>query len=124
MRFSIAPAGIFSVAIALSQPAAHLQTVPLIVQPGVPLRIYLTRRLPKRLDEPVQAKLLEPLYAFDRQVAPAGCDVIGRVSRLKSVSRMKRTQAILDGDFTPLHNAEVQFTTLVLPDGRRMPLQT
>ncbi len=72
----------------------------------------------------MKARLLEPLFAFDRQVAPAGSDVIGHVSRLQRVAKMKRTQAILDGDFTPLHNAEVEFTTLVLPDGRRMPLHT
>jgi hypothetical protein len=100
------------------------QNIPLIVHSGVPLRLYLTRRLPKRVDEPVSAKLLEPLFAFDRPVAPAGSEVLGRVSRLKPVPKMKRATAILGGDFTPLHEAEVQFTTLVLPDGRRIELQT
>jgi hypothetical protein len=98
--------------------------IPLMVEPGTPLRVYLTKRLPKRLDEPVQAKLLEPLFAFDREVAPAGSAVLGKVSRLESVSKMTRTMAIFGGDFTPLHRAEVQFTTLVLPDGRQVSLQT
>ncbi len=98
--------------------------IPLMVEPGTPLRVYLTKRLPKRLDEPVQAKLLEPLFAFDREVAPAGSAVLGKVSRLESVSKMTRTVAIFGGDFTPLHRAEVQFTTLVLPDGRQISLQT
>ncbi len=98
--------------------------IPLMVEPGTPLRVYLTKRLPKRQDEPVQAKLLEPLFAFDREVAPAGSAVLGKVSRLESVSKMTRTMAIVGGDFTPLHRAEVQFTTLVLPDGRQISLQT
>ena len=100
------------------------QNIPLTVQSGVPLRVYLTKRLTKRAGEPVEAKLLEPLFAFDRAVAPAGSEVLGQVSRLKPVPKMKRAAAILGGDFTPLHEAEVQFTTLVLPDGRRIPLQT
>src|SRR5260370_11780360 len=111
--------------------AQTVQTTPdatkpirLMVEPGTPLRVYLTKRLPKRLDEPVQAKLLEPLFAFDREVAPAGSAVLGKVSRLESVSKMTRTMAIFGGDFTPLHRAEVQFTTLVLPDGRQISLQT
>src|SRR5258708_1649259 len=98
--------------------------IPLMVEPGTPLRVYLTKRLPKRQDEPVQAKLLEPLFAFDREVAPAGSAVLGKVSHLESVSKMTRTMAIFGGDFTPLHRAEVQFTTLVLPDGRQISLQT
>jgi hypothetical protein len=100
------------------------ERIALTVPAGVPLRVYLTRRLSKRLDEPVEGKLIDPLFAFDRQVAPAGSKVLGTVMRLDPVSKMQRTSAILGGDFTPLHEAEVQFTTLVMPDGREVPLQT
>ncbi|MGI8741406.1 MAG: hypothetical protein ACR2NN_02325 [Bryobacteraceae bacterium] len=100
------------------------KTVPLTVSSGVPLRLYLTKRLPKKIGEPVQAKVLEPVFAFDREVIPAGAEVAGTVSRLVPVSKMKRASAILAGDFSPLHQAEVQFTTLVLPGGRTVPLQT
>jgi hypothetical protein len=105
-------------------PAETPQQIPLVVEPGVPLRVYLTKRLPKRMNEPVQAKLVEPLFAFDREVAPAGSEVIGKVSRLQSVSKMARATAIFGGDFTPLHRAEVEFNTLVLPDGRHLALHT
>ena len=37
---------------------------------------------------------------------------------------MKRFMAIINGDFTPLHEAEVSFTTLLLADGRRIDLRT
>jgi hypothetical protein len=100
------------------------QRIPLIVSTGVPLRVYLTRRLTKRMDEPVQARTVEPVFAFDREVIPAGTEVMGKVSRLDRMSKMTRFTAILGGDFTPLHQAQVEFTTLVFPDGRQIALKT
>jgi len=107
-----------------NNPDSSTRNIPLVVPSGVPLRVYLTKRLPKRVGEPVDAKLLEPVFAFDRIVVPAGSQVLGQVSRLQPVTKMRRASAILGGDFTPLHDAEVQFTTLVMPDGRKIPLQT
>ncbi len=98
--------------------------IPLVVPAGVPLRLYLTKRIPKREGAPVEAKVLEPVYVFDRQVIPAGAVVLGTVRRLEPVSRAQRTNAILAGDFTPLHRAPVEFTTLIMPDGRKLPLHT
>ena len=109
---------------ARSQDESNPLKEPLVVAAGTPLRAYLTKRFSKRLGEPVDAKLLDPLYAFDREVAPAGSEVLGTVVRLKPLPKMRRATAILGGDFTPLHEAEVEFTTLVLPDGRRVPLHT
>src|SRR5271165_3554178 len=100
---------LFGTLLLLSSFLLNAQTVSLTVPAGVPLRVYLTKRLPKHLDEPVSAKLLEPVFAFDRMVIPAGSDVSGKVSRLDPVSKGKRASAILSGDFTPLHEAEVQF---------------
>ena len=100
------------------------KTISLNVDAGVPLRVYLTKRLSKRLNEPVHAKLLDPVFAFDREVIPAGTEVLGRVSRLDPMSKMSRATAILAGDFTPLHRAHVEFTTIVLPDGRQIAVHT
>jgi hypothetical protein len=100
------------------------QTVPLTVAAGVPLRVYLTQRLTKRLGDTVHARLLEPVFAFDREVIPANTDVIGQVAKIEPVSKMRRATAIAGGDFTPLHDAEVEFTTLIFPDGRRISMQT
>src|SRR5689334_9101977 len=99
-------------------------TIPLTVEPGAPLRVYLTKRIPKRVGAPVQAKLLEPVFAFDREVVPAGAALEGIVSRLESVAKMKRASALLGGDFTPLHQAEIEFTTIVMPDGRHIAMRT
>lgn len=38
------------------------QQVPLVVPAGVPLRLYLTRRVPKREGAPVEAKVFDPVY--------------------------------------------------------------
>ena len=108
----------------LAEDGSQQPEIPLVVPAGVPLRLYLTKRVPKRAGAPVEAKVLDPVYAFDHQVIPAGTVVLGTVSRLQPVSRAQRARAILSGDFTPLRTAPVEFTTLVMPDGRRVPLHT
>jgi hypothetical protein len=64
----------FPVSVISAQPqadaGAQQQETPLVVQSGVPLRVYLTKRAPKRTGALVQAKVLDPVYAFDRQVIP------------------------------------------------------
>ena len=108
--------------LALAQETSRI--VPLTVPAGTPLRLYLTKRIPRRLNAPVQAKLLAPVYAFDREVIPAGTEVFGTVTRLQPVPTGERTKAMLSGDFTPLHLAEVRFTSMRLPDGREIPIDT
>ncbi len=103
---------------------SEAQQIALTVPAGAPLRVYLNKRLTKRLNEPVEATLIDPLFAFDREVAPAGSKVLGSIVRLDNVSKMERASAILSGDFTPLHRAQVQFTTLRMTSGREVPLQT
>jgi hypothetical protein len=77
-----------------------------------------------RIGASVSAKLIEPIYAFDRVVIPAGTVVQGSVTELDSVSKLIRAQALMAGDFTPLHRARVEFTGLKLPDGRVLPIHT
>ena len=102
----------------------QLPTIPLTVPASVPLRLYLTKRVSKRVGAPVDARLIGPVFAFDHEVIPARTEAIGHVSRLEPVSKWERTRAILGGDFTPLHVAEVEFTSLLLPDGRQVQVQT
>lgn len=98
--------------------------VPLIVNSGAPLRVYITRRLHMRDGEEVRAKLIEPIYAFDRIVIPAGVELQGHVTKLDPVSKFVRYQSIVQGDLTPLHWARVQFTEVVMPDGHAVPIKT
>jgi len=98
--------------------------IPLTLNVGAPLRLYITKRLPMRTDELVEAKLVAPVYAFDRIVIPVGAVVRGHVTTLDPVSKGRRIQAIIGGDFTPLHFARVEFTELTMPDGRTLPIRT
>jgi len=98
--------------------------ISLSVPSGAPLRLYLTKPVSKRAGAPVEAKLLESIFAFDREVVPAGTVAQGEVSRVQPVGKRQRLRSIVNGDFTPLRRAEVQFNTLLLPDGRKLPTHT
>ncbi len=97
----------------------HLQ-----VDTGTPLRLYITQRTWYRMNAVVQAKFAEPVWAFDRVVIPAGTSVEGRVTELDPVPSMVRARAIVGGDFTPLKQARISFTTITLPDGRSLQVAT
>ncbi len=97
----------------------HLQ-----VTAGTPLRLYITKRVSYRQGEVVQAKFAEAVWAFDRIVIPAGSVVTGRITELDPVPTMQRAMAVVRGDFTPLKRAEVSFTTMVLPGGESLSLDT
>ncbi|HLK47751.1 MAG TPA: hypothetical protein VKT49_06435, partial [Bryobacteraceae bacterium] len=98
--------------------------VPLTVPAGTPLRLYLTHKIPKKAGAPVEAKVLEAVYAFDHVVIPAGSVVVGRVSRVQPVTKWQRASTMMNGDFTPLRHAYVDFASVKLPDGRRVALHT
>jgi hypothetical protein len=105
-------------------PADEASSVALHVPSGAPLRLYLTKRASKRVGAPVEAKLMEPIFGFDRQVIPAGTIVLGRVTQTQGVGKWQRVSTILNGDFTPIRRAQVEFTTLKLPDGREVGTDT
>ena len=110
-----------------SKPAEPVppQTVALTVAKGAPLQVALDQEIRvKKVGQPVHARIVEPVYAFDHIVVPVGSEVIGEVTKIESLSEGKRTLAVLNADFTPLRRVEVGFHELVLPDGRRFPLHT
>jgi hypothetical protein len=111
---------------ATGQTAADEETprISLSVPSGAPLRVYLTKRVSKRVGAPVEAKLLESVFAFDREVIPAGTVAQGQVSRVQPAGKWQRVRAIVNGDFTPLRSAQIEFTTLILPDGHTISTHT
>jgi hypothetical protein len=127
---------VFTICLRSQEPAAPRQQIPaqqipeqqipvhLQVEAGTPLRLYITQRVPYRVDRAVRAKLVEPVWAFDRIVIPAGTTVNGRVVKLDPVSKMVRARALLGGDFTPLKRAQIRFTNLELPNGHATAVQT
>ena len=101
------------------------QTVALTVAKGAPLQVALDQEIRvTKVGQPVHARIVEPVYAFDHIVVPVGSEVIGEITEIESLSNGKRTLGALNADFTPLRKVEVGFHELVLPDGRRFPLHT
>jgi hypothetical protein len=100
-------------------------TIPLSLEKGTPLGVALDHRVPiRKKGEPVEGLLTEPVYSFDRIIAPAGAKVTGHLTEVEAVPRRRRAQAMLQGDFTPLRTAKVEFDTLVLKDGSKIPIKT
>src|SRR6202162_2191865 len=108
-----------------SMTPAPPQSVALSVPRGTPLQVALDQEIRvKRVGQSVHARIVEPVYAFDRLVVPVGSQVTGQITKIGAISKGKRTIAALDADFTPERKVEVIFNDLVLPDQRHFQLQT
>ena len=100
-----------------------VRTIPLSVPTGTPLQIALDREVRvKKAGQTVHARLMQPVYAFDHLVLPAGAEVNGHISRIGSPGGKQLTLSILNADFTPPRPVEVAFDDIVLADGKRLPL--
>ncbi len=108
------------------QPAPNNAKIPvdLVVEAGTPLRLYITKRVSYRKNSAVEAKLVEPVWAFDRIVIPAGTTVEGKLAEASPVPKTQRAMAMIRGDFTPLKIAKVSFSRIVLPGGREIAIDT
>jgi len=112
--------------------ASRFQTMPsspqfiaLSVPRGTPLQVALDQEIRvRRVGQPIHARIVEPVYAFDRLVVPVGSQITGQVTKIGEISGGKRTIAALDADFSPERKVEVSFNELALPDGRHFQLQT
>jgi hypothetical protein len=106
------------------QPAAP-QTIALTVPSGTPMQVALDQEIRIRsVGQVIHARVVEPLYAFDKLVVPVGTEVLGRVTSIQSLTKGKRTGAALNADFTPARKVDVEFNELVLSGGRHVPVQT
>jgi hypothetical protein len=102
------------------QPAS----VALTVEAGRPLRVALSERVRiERAGQRLVGVLVDPLYAYDRIVVPAGAVVHGHIERFDEPSRFLRAQALASGDFSPQHRAVVQFDEITLDDDRLVPIR-
>lgn len=100
-------------------------TVALTVPRNTPLQVALDKEVRvKRVGQPIHGRLMHPVYAFDHIVAPAGTEVNGRITRIADLSTKRRVFGILNGDFTPARQVQVEFTELVLPEEKQIPLRT
>ena len=107
---------------AIPVPPARIQ---LTIPNGTPLRIALDQRTRiAHTGEVVHGKLVEPIYAFDQVVIPAGSVATGHVAKVAPVSVPKRSMSYANGNFSPFHKYEVTFDQLTLPDGKQIPIHT
>lgn len=82
---------------------------------GRQLDIVLDERVViKTIGQSLSGIIVEPVYAYDRIVIPAGTKVTGHIAGLDGPSRLTRVKASLSGDLSPARSVRVQFDTLFL----------
>ena len=100
-------------------------TMPMSVAAGTPIKVALDSEVRIRsVGQAIHGKTVEPVYAFDELLIPAGAVVTGKVSEIDRVSGKTRLLDATDGDFSPARQVHVQFDELVLGDGRRVAMRT
>lgn len=99
--------------------------MPMTVPAGTPIKVALDSEVRiRKVGQPIHAKTMEPVYAFDKLLIPAGTTVNGKLAAIDGVSRKVRTMQAMDGNFSPTRAVHVQFSELILQDGRHLPIQT
>jgi hypothetical protein len=97
----------------------------LTVPQGTPLEIGLDHEVHvRKAGQPIHGRVMQPVYAFDRLVIPAGSEAIGQVAKIDPVSRRTRFLWALDANFTPAHKLDIEFDEVVLATGRHIPIRT
>jgi hypothetical protein len=86
------------------------------VPSGVPLHVRVTRTAHLSKGAAVEGVLTEPVYVYDRLVFPKDTVIHGSVSGFTPVDSKIRTQALLNGDVTPLHDPVVNFSSIRVGD--------
>ena len=103
---------------------AQEPTVELVVAAGRPLRVSLDDTVTvKRVGQPIAGTVVEPVYAYDRIVIPAGARVTGRIAAMPQPSKTSRARAMLSGDFSPHRILQLEFDS-VTRDGVALPMRT
>ncbi len=104
-----------------SQAQSETDTVPA----HTPLHIRATHTAHLHIGTPVTGVLTEPVYLHDHLVLPENTTVLGVVTGYAPVNRKLRTQALLNGDVTPLHDPVVDFNRLQLPgSSQQIPISS
>ena len=104
---------------------AALVTMPMSVAAGTPIKVALDSEVRVRsVGQAIHGKTVEPVYAFDKLLIPAGTVVNGKVSAIDGVPGKTRALDATDGNFSPARHVHVQFDELVMGDGRHVALQT
>ncbi|HEY4048415.1 MAG TPA: hypothetical protein VGM27_16240 [Acidobacteriaceae bacterium] len=72
----------------------------------------------------LEGHLIAPMYLVDHQVLPVNTHVSGTIIATHHADKGTRTDALLNGDFTPLAVPELRFDHLTLPNGDIAEIET
>lgn len=101
------------------------ENIDLTVPKGSALQVVLDREVRvKAVGQPIHGHIVEPVYAFDKLIILAGTEVNGKISQMESVPAGARTLAALNANLTPARRIEVEFTELLMADGKQISIQT
>lgn len=97
--------------------------VELSVPKGTPIEVSIDGDIRiRKTGQEIQGRVTQPVYAFDKLVIPAGSEAIGHIAEIQNVSAAKRTLTALNADFTPQRKTRVEFSEIILPDGKQMSI--
>ncbi len=82
---------------------------------GTQVQVVVERDTSMKVGKEVRAKTVYPVYVDNQLVLPAGSAMVGTISELTPAAKATRRNAKLSGDFTPLHQAKIEFNELVMP---------
>lgn len=101
------------------------ETIPLKVPKGTAVQVVLDKEVRiQKVGQPIHGLVAEPVYAFDKLVVPVGTGVTGQITQLEGVSAVKRTLDVLNAEFTPARQVQVEFDDLELTGGQHIPIHT
>src|ERR1700693_961364 len=108
-----------------SAPQPTQKSILLSVPTGMALKVVLDQTVRiHRVGQPVHGTIVEPVYAFDQMVIPAGTPIAGEISAIDPILKKRRIVAAMNGDLSPARQVHIVFTDLVLADGRHVPVKT
>ena len=105
--------------------AKQAADIPLVLPAGTPIKVAIEKDVKiRRAGQSIEGKTVEPIYAFDKLLVPAGTEVEGRITAIDRVSKKTRTLSAMNADFSPSHALHIEFNQLVLSDGRYIQMST
>jgi hypothetical protein len=101
------------------------QAIALTIQRGTPIQVILDKSVRiRKVGQPIEGRVAEAIYSFDKLVVPANTKVLGTITAIHAIPTSRRAEGILNADFTPAHKVDVEFSELVLSDGRHITIST
>ncbi|MGH9561664.1 MAG: hypothetical protein ACRD3S_09445, partial [Terracidiphilus sp.] len=80
-----------------SAPPAPPQTIALIVPQGTPIQVILDKDVRiHKVGQPIQGRVAEAIYSFDKLVIPANSRMLGKITRIEKVSGGRRAEDVLN----------------------------